>query len=90
MTDTELNTALAMAEGYTYAGHFRGEVRMFPPGQRTTSVPCPQYTTDWNALMPVLLRVWWQMEASLVALLGLREAQRAVCEAVLTTLTREG
>ena len=85
MTDQDLNQALAQAQGYQYAGEFRGHAMYHPPGLRTQVVPLPSYTTDWNALMPlvtgaelhqVATREFWEPTG-----------RRWLCETVLRRLT---
>lgn len=54
MTDTELCAALAQAQGYTHVGPFHGADLWHPPGSRTSVVPLPRYTDDWNLCMDLL------------------------------------
>jgi hypothetical protein len=88
LTDQALNVAIATAMGYEFAGPFRGRVMYHPPMQRTSVVECPDYTHDWNALMPLVLGCWGRWSKDIRDMLFAMEPQRLLAEAVLLDLWR--
>jgi len=83
MTDTELCTALALAQGYTHVGPFHGQDLWHPPGSRTQVVPLPRPTDDFNVCMPLALQWIYNVPDGAAAL------RRALCELALTAMQKE-
>jgi len=82
MTDTELCTALALAQGYTHVGPFHGQDLWHPPRNRTQVGPLPRPTDDWTVCMTLALQ--WLYDGVDAAAL-----RRALCELVLAAMQKQ-